>query len=124
MFATIIGAIIAIAGTAIASDQQNRENNRARNEAKSIADQNRRDTLRQQQFQNRNIKRSMQQAEDEFAQSKKMDEISMRNQQRDAEKEVATQNQSFLKQQSQNVLGTKPQEESFLYKRSLLSRLK
>lgn len=123
MFGTIIAAIVAIAGTAISAGVNSNQQEEARNEARGLAERNRMGYLKQQKIQNIKNRRASDLAEESFLQNKKMDEISMKNQQAETQKQIDTQNNQFIKQASQNVLGSKPQEESFLYKRSLLSRL-
>lgn len=123
MWASIISAIVAIAGTAISANINSNQQKKAQNEARALAARNRADTMKQQVFQNRQNRRSLQLAEDQLTQSNKMDEISMRNQEAEAQKQIDTTNQSFINKSAQNTLGIKPQEESFLYKRNLLSRI-
>lgn len=123
MVFSIIGAIVSLAATAISAGVSNKQANNARNEARSLADRNRQDALKQQRTQNIQARRSTRLAEEQFNQSKQMDDISMNNQLKEAEQTRDIQNQTFLKQSAQKTLGAQPQEESFLYKRNLLSRI-
>lgn len=123
MVFSIIGAIVSLATAAISAGVSNKQTNDARNEARSLADRNRQDALKQQRTQNIQARRSTRLAEEQFNQSKQMDDISMNNQLKEAEQTRDIQNQTFLKQSAQKTLGSQPQEESFLYKRNLLSRI-
>ena len=53
MWGALIGAIITIAGAGIQAGLQNKANREAREEARGIADMNRRDLLQQQKIDNR-----------------------------------------------------------------------
>lgn len=123
MVFSIISAIVALAATGINAGVNNKQTNDARNEARSLAYRNRQDAMKQQTIQNRQTRRSNRLAEEQLNQSNQMDDINMNNQLKEAEQTRDVQNQTFLKQSAQKTLGAQPQEESFLYKRNLLSRI-
>lgn len=123
MIFSIISAIVALAATGISAGVSSNQNEKARNEARDLANRNRQDTLKQQAIQNIQTRRANRLAEEQFNQSKQISDINMNTQLKEAEQNRDIQNQSFLKQSAQKTLGSQPQEESFLYKRNLLSRI-
>lgn len=123
MVFSIISAIVALAATGINAGVSSNQNEKAKAEARDLANRNRRDVMRQQTTQNIQTRRANRLAEDQLNQSTQMSDISMNKQLKEAEQSRDIQNQTFLKQSAQKTLGSQPQEESFLYKRNLLSRI-
>lgn len=124
MIGSIIAAIISIAATVTTNAVQNNQNEIAQDEARGIANRNRSSALKQQSFENRVARKNLKMQQESFNLDKQQTEYNMAEQQKEAERQVNMSNKSFLDKTASNILGNKNQEESFLYKRSLLNRIK